>query len=113
MPTAVSPIASPIRIRRTNGSGISACTGDPAYSKRVPKAPAEIMKTPRPAASMRYSGQCPGRTGRASERRVAAVDTDAQPAATGLAGSGDAAHAAHLQPGAWPWASAGSGDTST
>src|SRR5215471_3595825 len=35
------------------------CTGDCGYSSNVPKAPAEIMNSARPAASIKYSGQCP------------------------------------------------------
>ena len=31
--------------------------GDPGYSRRVVKTPAETMKTPSPTVSMRYSGQ--------------------------------------------------------
>lgn len=40
------------------GFRISRRTGEPGCSRIVPKANAAIMKRPRPAASIRYSGQC-------------------------------------------------------
>src|SRR5215467_5330941 len=58
-PIAVAPIAIPIKARRMSGSGSMPRTGDCGYSSNVPKAPAEIMNSARPAASIKYSGQCP------------------------------------------------------
>src|SRR5215469_12346398 len=58
-PIAVAPIAIPIKARRTSGSGSMPRTADCEYSSNVVKAPAEIMNSARPAASIKYSGQCP------------------------------------------------------
>src|ERR1700760_3938396 len=55
---AVAPIAAPIRTRRRVASGIAATTGDCGWKSSTPKAHAEIMKNPKPTASIRYSGQC-------------------------------------------------------
>jgi len=56
-PTAVNPIANPLSIRLTNSEGIDWWTGEAGYSSRVVKRPAEIIKIPSSADSMRYSGQ--------------------------------------------------------
>src|SRR5262245_7024833 len=58
MAIAVSPIAMPISTRLNLGSGSTSCSGDFGYSKRVVTMAAETIKIPRPAASIRYSGQC-------------------------------------------------------
>src|SRR5215510_12028158 len=58
MPIAVRPMAIPISTRRKPGSGKKSCRGDFGYSNRVVTTAAETMKSPRPAASIRYSGQC-------------------------------------------------------
>src|SRR5262245_1862256 len=58
IPTAVSPIASPIGIRRRKGCVITWRTGELGCSSSVTNRQAENMKSPRPVASMRYSGQC-------------------------------------------------------
>src|ERR671933_445208 len=55
---AVPPIAAPISTRRKTGLGVATTTGDCGWKSSTPKAHAEIMKKPRPAASIRYSGQC-------------------------------------------------------
>src|SRR2546425_1916137 len=57
-PTAVSPMASPIGIRRKKGSVTVCRTGKFGCSSRVTTRQAESMKSPRPRASIRYSGQC-------------------------------------------------------
>src|SRR5439155_934996 len=57
-PTAVSPIASPMGILRKNGSVAVWRTGEFGCSSRVTNRQAESMKSPRPRASIRYSGQC-------------------------------------------------------
>src|SRR3990172_7513230 len=56
MAMAVAPIARPMRARRRN-AGRSSRIGEDGCSSAPPNAHAAIMKTPRPAASMRYSGQ--------------------------------------------------------
>src|SRR5436305_12638255 len=58
MPTAVSPMAVPISTRRRSSLAIAARSGEVGCSSKTPKAHAEIMKAPSPAASMQYSGQC-------------------------------------------------------
>src|ERR1041385_1240638 len=58
MPTAVSPMAAPISTRRRAPPTIAARSGELGCSSKTPKAHAEIMKAPSPAASMQYSGQC-------------------------------------------------------
>src|SRR5262245_33872341 len=55
--TPVRPIVSPIRARRTAGSGSARTSGEPGWPSRVPNRHAETMKRPRPAASITYSGQ--------------------------------------------------------
>src|SRR2546427_7121017 len=57
-PTAVSPMASPIGIRRKKGSVTVCRTGEFGCSSRVTNRQADSMKSPRPIASIRYSGQC-------------------------------------------------------
>src|SRR6516225_12376162 len=54
---AVAPIARPISTRRTNGSGIADRSDNAGCSSRIVNAHAEIMKVPRSAASIRYSGK--------------------------------------------------------
>src|SRR5215467_4044232 len=53
----VSPIAAPIKTCRSAGLGIACCAGELGCSKRTPKEQAEIIKSPKPHASIRYSGQ--------------------------------------------------------
>jgi hypothetical protein len=55
MATAVSPIATPMRARRSVALGMVAWMGEPGYSKSAVTRHAETMKTPRPRASHRYS----------------------------------------------------------
>src|SRR6266516_4189008 len=69
-PMAVRPMATPTSTRRRVGSATAARAGESGCSKRVTKTQAEIMKTPRQAASIAYSGQwrvtappAPSRTG--------------------------------------------------
>src|SRR2546427_3350262 len=57
-PTAVSPMASPIGIRRKKGSVTVCRTGEFGCSSRATNRQAESIKSPRPRASIRYSGQC-------------------------------------------------------
>src|SRR5208337_2861394 len=56
--TAVIPIASPIRKRRTFAFITLARTGDAGCSRSAEKAQAEIMNRPRQMPSIVYSGQC-------------------------------------------------------
>src|SRR6185436_6812372 len=58
MPIAVRPIARPLSARRTKSFGMAWRTGEFGYSSSAVNRPAEIMKVPRQAASIRYSGQC-------------------------------------------------------
>src|ERR671918_1482500 len=57
MAIAVRPMIRPIRARCSKGSDSAWATGEPGWNKSVPNSPAEIMNRPRPAASIRYSGQ--------------------------------------------------------
>src|SRR4051794_20025672 len=52
---AVRPIAAPTRARRRLGSRMTASIGGAVAS--ITQKPAVTMKTPSPAASIRYSGQ--------------------------------------------------------
>src|SRR5919106_4013890 len=48
---------SPMTARRVSSPGMASAAGEPGWKRSVPKSPAETMKRPSPAASMRYSGQ--------------------------------------------------------
>src|SRR6476661_3108728 len=54
---AVLPIASPIKKRRKSALGNPRCMGEAGYSSIVANVKAEIIKTPRQAPSIKYSGQ--------------------------------------------------------
>src|SRR5881628_1285313 len=69
-PTAVSPIASPMGIRRTKGSVTVCRTGEFGCPSRVTNRQAESIKSPRPRASIRYSGQCSSTAVSARDRGV-------------------------------------------
>src|SRR5436309_601555 len=56
-PMAVRPMATPTSTRRRVGSATAARAGDSGWSRRVTKTQAEIMKTPRQAASIADSGR--------------------------------------------------------
>src|SRR5689334_5965614 len=53
--TAVSPIASPIRARRSSALGMAAWTGDEGCSRRTAKKQAEKRNAPSPNASLAAS----------------------------------------------------------
>jgi hypothetical protein len=53
---AVSPIATPIKNLRMNGSAIACRMGEAGCSNSVVNTAAEIMNRPKPAASIKYSG---------------------------------------------------------
>src|SRR5436190_5419546 len=55
---AVPPIAIPVSMRRTNGSGIRLRTGDDGCQSNIVKSEADTMNKPSSAASQKYSGQC-------------------------------------------------------
>src|SRR5271165_7091416 len=55
---AVRPIATPIKARRRSGLAIAWCSGALGCSNSITQIPAITMNMPRPAASIRYSGQC-------------------------------------------------------
>jgi hypothetical protein len=55
---AVPPIAIPVSMRRTKGSGIRLRTGDDGCQSNIVKSEADIMNKPSSAASQKYSGQC-------------------------------------------------------
>src|SRR5207249_11405627 len=55
---AVPPIAIPVSMRRTKGSGIRLRTGDDGCQSNSVKSEADIMNKPSSAASQKYSGQC-------------------------------------------------------
>jgi len=55
---AVSPIAMPVRSRRTNALGNICRIAEPGCCSRTVKLHADTMNSPRQAASIRYSGQC-------------------------------------------------------
>src|SRR6516164_987029 len=54
---AVRPMAMPIRARRRSVLGIACASADRGCSSSMAQTPAMIMNTPRPVASIRYSGQ--------------------------------------------------------
>ena len=55
---AVRPIQSPISARRASSEGIAKRTGETGWYRTIPAVHADSMNSPRPAASLRYSGQC-------------------------------------------------------
>ena len=54
---AVLPMARPIKKRRKNGWGNARWSGDAGCSRIVANVKAEIIKSPREAPSITYSGQ--------------------------------------------------------
>src|SRR5581483_3977880 len=58
MAISVPAMAKPNITRRIVGVAIAFTTGDAGSSSSAPKAQAENMNRPSPAASIRYSGQC-------------------------------------------------------
>src|SRR5215510_6184831 len=54
---AVSPIARPIRKRRSSGGWMTCVTGEAGCCSKVTQTQAESMNTPSPTASIPYSGQ--------------------------------------------------------
>src|SRR3974390_553249 len=56
--TAVRPMATPARSRRTPGLAMLIRTGDAGCSSTEAKVQAEIMNVPRQMPSIMYSGQC-------------------------------------------------------
>ena len=58
MPTAVNPIARPIRARRSPALGMASRMEKSGFSSSVANTQAEIMNVPSPQLSIRYSGQC-------------------------------------------------------
>ena len=53
----VRPMAAPIKTCRRVAFGIARCRGEFGCCKSNPNAQAEIMKRPKPQASIKYSGQ--------------------------------------------------------
>jgi len=54
---AVPPMARPIKKRRKSGVGTARWSGDAGCSRMVANVKAEIIKSPRQAPSIKYSGQ--------------------------------------------------------
>src|SRR5215472_5108266 len=78
----VSPMESPISRRRSKVEPIACRTGDAGFSYSAPNRQAETIKKPRPAASIKYSGQWsrrarPGVKGSGEDRSSAVVATGA------------------------------------
>ena len=74
IPIAVSPIAKPIKARRSiEAASKDWWTGELGCSNSTTKAHAETIKVPKAAASMRYSGQC-----RENASEVVALATDSR-----------------------------------
>ena len=81
IPIAVSPIAKPIKDRRSmEAPSNDWWTGELGCSNSTTKAHAETIKVPKAAASMRYSGQC-----RENASEIVALAADSR--ATGVFGA--------------------------
>src|SRR3954453_8355834 len=74
---AVSPIATPISARRRSGFCTALATGGALIS--ITHSPAAIMKTPSPAISIRYSGQCARSAARAAPHPAAGITPETAP----------------------------------